>query len=348
MIRLGPLVFEPPRASIRRRGVFAAGGDFLGVHVRPHVHIPGVRVPIYWVIILCLLAVAIPAWLGTRGADFLTPPAEGELQAIRTKTETTLPRLATQADAISPHGRGANIISDAPPVQLGDPTMPPALDEYADRAPRGASHLIEIANRLEDENHDARALLAWERVIDSAEATPTEIRAAIEAVARLRATLPPWNQSPGGALPVMIQAGTGKKSAEALEPVLLQAAAGLQRASSGILSVSVKVNAGPDIDIDEGPVPVAIWITGPEGSAHSTDVRSFTVATPESLEHDTHRTLHLLVQGHLRNAPQIKRPPPPPDDGDPRSALDTHITRLQWHTFGRLLNAPGNIGTTEG
>ena len=306
------------------------------------------RIPIYWVILLCLLAVAIPAWLGTRDIDFLTPPGEDELQAIRTDTESTLPRLATQADAISPHGRGASVIAAAPPVQLGNLAMPPAINEYADRSPRGAAHLIEIANRLEDEEHDARALLAWERVLDSAVATPAEVQAAIDAVARLRPTLPAWNPSSGNALPIVIQAGTGRKSAEALEPVLRQAAADLQRASSGILAVTSKVNAGPDIDIEDGPVPVAIWITGAEGGSHSTDVRSFTVATPETLEHDTHRTLFLLVQSQLRNAPQIKRPPSPPDDGDPRAALSTHISRLQWRTFGEILNAPAKNGHADG
>ena len=304
-------------------------------------HISAVRIPIPWVILVCLLAVVIPLWIGTRGADFLTPPGEDRLQSIRNQTETALPRLATQADAISPRGRGTSVIAAAPPVQLGNLNLPPGIDEYADRAPRGAAHLIEIANRLEDVGHGARALLAWERVIDRAEATQAEVQAAIDAVARLRPTRSPWNPPPANALHVVIQAGTGQKSAEALEPVLRQAAADLQRASSGILAVTANVNAGPDIDIDDGPVPVAIWITGPEGSPHSTDVRSFTVATPETLEHDTHRTLYLLLQNHLRTAPDLKRPPTLPDEGDPRSALSTHITRLQWHTFGKMLHAAG-------
>ncbi len=306
------------------------------------------RVPIPLVILLCLMAVALPAWLGIQGADFLTPPGEQELRAIRSRTESALPRLATQADAISPQGRGTDVIAAAPPIQLGNLNAPPAIHEYRDRASRGASHLIEIANRLRDKEQDARALLAWERVIDSAEqASSAEIQSAIDAVENLRAELPPWNRIPSRAIPVTIQAGTGKKSAEALEPVLLQAAARLEHASSGILSVAAKVNAGPDIEIDDGPVPVAIWLTGSGENRSSTEVRSFTVATPETLEHDTHRSLYLLVRGHLRNAGDVNPPPAPPEEGDLRAALDTRITRLQWQTFGRLLNEPPENDRTD-
>jgi len=299
-----------------------------------------VRIPIPVVILFSLLAIAIPGWLGMRHADFLTPPDEATLDAIRMQAESALPRLATQSDAISPQGSGTRIIANTPSVQLGNLSIPPRLNEYANHARQGAPYLIELANRLENEGHEARALLAWERVIDSAASGEGEIQAAIEAVGRLRETVPAWNSNPEERPAITLHAGTGKKSAEALEPILSQAAADLELASSGTLRVASKVNAGPDIDLDDGPVPVAIWITGSDPEARSTEVRSFTVATPETLVHDTHRTLYLLVQGHLRNAPEIKRPPSPPEDGDSREAINTHITRLQWKKFGDLLKAP--------
>jgi len=301
---------------------------------------PFVRIPIPVVMLLCLLAIAIPIWLGTRNADFLTPPDEAELEAIRVHAESGLPRLATQPDAISPQGGGTRMIAEAPPVHLGNLSIPPKINEYADRAKQGAPYLIELANRLENEGHTARAHLAWERVIDLADSREAETMAAIEAIARLQPSAPAWNSNPADKLAITIQAGTGKKSAEALEPILRQAAADLERASSGILRVTSKVNAGPDIDLNDGPVPVAIWMAGSIANAPSTEVRSFTVATPETLEHDTQRILFQLVQSHLRNAPQIKRPPTPPDDGDPHEAINTHITRLQWKNFGQLLQKP--------
>jgi len=304
------------------------------------VHHPPVRIPIPAVILLSLLAAAIPAWLGMRNADFLSPPDDAALDAIRTRAESSIPRLATQSDAISPAGAGTRMIAAAPPVHLGNLSAPPVLGEYADRAIQGAPYLIELANRLEAEGHNARALLAWERVIDRASANEAETRAAIDAVTRLRPITPVWTVSPAERLSITIHAGTGGNSAQALAPILSQAAATIDQVSSGILKVASKVNAGPDIDVGEGPVPVAIWISGGMEQSPSTEVLSFTVATPETLEHDTHRTLYILVQNHLRNAPEIKRPPAPPDDGDPREALGTHITRLQWQKFGQLLKGP--------
>ncbi|MFU8892371.1 MAG: hypothetical protein ACNA8L_01975 [Luteolibacter sp.] len=297
------------------------------------------RIPIPVAAILCLLALAIPVWLGMRNADFLTPPEDAALDAIRSHAESALPRLSTQSDAISAGGTGTRMVAEAPPVHLGNLSAPPLLTEYADRAVRGAPYLIELANRLENEGHLARALLAWERVVDRAVASESETNAAIAAMARLNPGNPSWNGNTGERLAIVIHAGTGKKSAEALEPILRQAAAEIARASSGILTVASKVNSGPDIDIGDGPVPVAIWMSGTHDQAPSTEVLSFTVATPETLEHDTHRTLYLLIQGHLRNSPEIKRPPDPPEEGDPREALNTQITRLQWKKFGELLNS---------
>lgn len=295
------------------------------------------RVPIPWVILLSLLAIAIPSWLGIRNSDFLTPPDDAALEAIRTQAEHAMPRLATQSDAISPQGSGTRIIANNPPVQLGNLSVPPRLNEYANQARQGAPYLIELANRLENDGHLARALLAWERIIDSADAREGETQAAIAAIIRLRENAPAWDTRPEERIPIIIQAGTGKKSAEALEPILLQAAADLERAASGTLQVTSKVNAGPDIDLEDGPIPVAIWITGGNPNAQSTEVRSFTVATPETLENDTHRTLYFLIQNHLRNTPELKRPPALPDEGDPREAIRAQITRQQWKKFGELL-----------
>jgi len=305
---------------------------------RPH-SLP-VRIPIPVAIFFCLLAIAIPGWLGMRHADFLTPPDEAALNAIRAQAESALPRLATQSDAISPEGSGTHSIANTPSIQLGNLSIPPQLNEYAIHARHGAPYLIELANRLENEGHQGRALLAWERVIDHAESAESEIQVATEAIGRLRSKVPAWHANPEQRLAITIQAGTGKKSAEALIPVLAQAASDLELASSGTLKISSKVNTGPDADHNDGPVPVAIWISGPDSGARSTEVRSFTVATPETLEHDIHRTLYLLVQNHLRNAPEVKCPPTPPDAGDSREAINTHITRLQWKKFAELLKAP--------
>jgi len=294
-----------------------------------------------------MLAVALPAWIGMRDADFLTPPDEATLDAIRTRTESALPRLATRDDAISPQGTGARVVADAQAVQLGNLTAPPKLDEYADRAARGAAHLIETATRLEDDGHSHRALLAWERVIDSAAPDSAELESAVAAVARLRPGLAPWNRDAAAALSVVLQAGTGKRSAETLEPVLKQTASDLERATSGILKLTTVVNTGADIDLVDGPVPVAIWLSGPAGAGQSSDVMSFTISTPDSIEYDLQRTLYQLIQNHFRRSENVRPPTPLPDEGDPRDALADRITRLHWHALGVFLNSAAENSETN-
>lgn len=297
------------------------------------------RVPIIWVVILCVFAVAIPLWLGVRGKDFVTPPDEAALEAIRARAESTIPRIATQSDAISPQDHLGRLSAEAPPIHLGNLARPPQLDEYADRARQGAAHLIELANRLEDEGHAARALLAWERVIDTAQSGDSEVQAAISAISRLRETAPPWPDRDADRPDIVLHAGSGARSSDALTPILEEAAARIAKASSGTVRTTTRFHAGPDADLDQGPVPVAIWISGEGDEGNSTEVRSFTISTPESIEYDTYRAIYLLVHAYLRNSPEIRRPPIPADEMDIRQALGSHITRLQWHEFGRMLSA---------
>lgn len=300
------------------------------------------RIPIPWVIVLCLLAVVIPGWIGMRGKDFLSPPDRSTLDAVRTRAESALPRIATRADAITPKPDDAAQADRPVVVSLGNLARPPQLDEYADRSAHGSTHLIELASRLESAGHPPRALLAWERVIDHCAATDADIGAAAAAIHRLRADAPPWNAGREQPIAIVIHAGTARKSAEALAPILKQAAIHLSNASGGILDVDTRVNAGPDAEFTDSPVPVAIWITGSGDGESTTEVRSFNVSTPETLEYSAIRTIHALVRAHLRHARDLRPPPAPPDEGDAREALATHITRLHWREFGRLLNPTPN------
>jgi hypothetical protein len=298
-----------------------------------------VRIPIPWVILLAIIAVAVPLWLGMKDVDFLTPPDQAALDTIRAQTESALPRMANRTDAISPQTPQGRRNAEAPTLQLGDLAKPPNLDEYADLTKKGAANLIEIATRLEDKGHPERALLAWERVIDSADSDSAELESAFEAVARLRVSLPPWKRDTEAALAVVLQAGTGQKSAETLAPILKQAAADLERASSGILKVTTVINTGAGIEVADAPVPVAIWLSGPPDKDHSTEVLSFTIATPDSLEYDLQRTLYQLIQNHFRLSSKVRPPTPLPDEGDPKIAITRRMTRLHWQLLGEFLTA---------
>lgn len=304
------------------------------------------RVPSLLVVFLCLLTVTFVWWVSTRGADFLTPPSEARLEEIRRESQASLPVKKLEQDAISvrvpvPEPDATVPIPDdiTVPMDVGDVTTPPVLDTYSDRAPEGADELLALAAALEDQGHLQRALLASERVLDLAQSNPEQILTAINSVKRIRPSLPPWNADPDSALPVTIHVGTGSKFADILPDLLKSLSGDILNASSGLLKAGNKLNIGRSIQATEAATPVAIWITGGGKNSPSTDVLSFTTDNPGTLPEDIRKTVFNLIRGHLLKSSSYN--PVPETLEDPRSALDSHISRLLWQEFGTLLNPKG-------
>lgn len=298
------------------------------------------RIPILVVVLLCLGVVAAVWWLSTRGHDFLTPPPESELAAIREKVASSIPP-ADHPDE-DEDARAANPPEPTKPIiEPGDFNKAPTLAEYRKDAWMGAAALAGLATQLETAGQPQRALLAWERVLDSAPPDPEQTRAAIAAIDRLRSGLSAWNTNPEAAIAITLHAGTGKSTAALLEPVLVEIASELAAASSGILNISAQVTSGSDIPDSFGPPPVALWFAGSAVDSRSTEVLSFTVDPPENLRGDVQATLGQLLRGYLGRTASLTLPEIPADDGNPEETGLRHITRLSWLELGSRLNQPG-------
>jgi len=313
-----------------------------------HHHHSDVRIPIPWVVVLALTVISLTWWRGVAGKDFLTPPGEPELEEIRARVEAALPRAGKAIDAISVPEQNRRAMAVAKPlVEIGDVASAPSLDEYSDRAANGAAYMIELATLLEARGEFQRTLLAWERVLDHTRADKSQRKAAIDAIRRLKPTLPDWNTGDSGKHAVILQAGTGKQLAIALGPALENLALDFEKASSGLLAVSSKVNAARDNLVTNGPVPVAFWWCGPEEDSPSTDVLSFTVATPDSLRDDALRTAYDLMRGHFRESETLVGPAPLPGEGDAMDAVQYQITRRHWRAFGDSLQKKSEPASRE-
>ncbi|MES2475568.1 MAG: hypothetical protein V4640_07290 [Verrucomicrobiota bacterium] len=295
------------------------------------------RVPIPVVILLVLTVVGGMWWKYTRHQDFMTPPTAERLEEIRVRIKSSFPQME-MGDAISVH----KVVEPPPPppppaIDLGDLTVPPVLDGYADRAGEGANALIELARKLEEKGEFQRALLAWERVLDTAKPDEPQMTTAISSIRRLRPTLPDWNLKPESAISIELHAGTGKPLAKELEPILESVARDLMHASSGVITVKPIVTAGK-ASAKKGPLPVALWLTGPGKDAVSTDVLSFTVDAPAALQNEVVTTVFQLVRSHLAKSPNHSAPGLLAEGESPMDALGTRVTRLQWSAFGTALN----------
>ena len=303
------------------------------------------RVPIPVVLFLILTVVGGAWWGNTRRVDFVTPPSEAKLAEIRVKVESSLPQTDQVDDAIS-----APVLPPPPPpppieppkpiVELGDLTTPPSLQDYGVRSAEGSAHLIELATLLEEKSEFQRALLAWERVIDLTHPDESQAATAISAIKRLRPTLPPWNAKPETAITISLRAGTAKKLAKTLTPALEGVARDLERASSGIVKIKTSVTASQISRTTKGPAPVAIWLAGPEKKSVSTEVRSFTVESPEALRDAILKTVFLLIQSHLGRSTAYTPPAGLAAGESPQDALNFRITRLCWSEFATTLNLP--------
>lgn len=304
------------------------------------------RIPIPVVALLCLCVVGGVWWFGTRSHDFLTPPPESRLAAVRAKVEFSLPR-ADHPDDVATTPAAAGEATAPPPGEAPKPAIDPGdfnklpnLAEYRDDAAKGAVHPADLAVLLESQGQPQRALLAWERVLDSTTADENQTRAAIAAIKRLRAGLSDWNADPAAAIAVTLHAGTGKSTAAVLTPVLEEIARELEKASSGVLKVTASVASGHDIPSTMGPAPVAIWLAGPASDSPSTEVLSFTIGPPESLHADVLKTLFQLIRGHIGRTASLSIPAAMADEAEPLGIMQSHITRLAWLELGTRLNKP--------
>ncbi len=304
------------------------------------------RVPIP-VAILLVLTVVIGIWWGnTRHLDFMKPPSEATLAQIRVNIESSLPKqneidAATSLPVVEPlPAPPPPAAPPKPPIDLGDLAAPPTLHEYGNLPSKGADYMIELATALEKKGEFQRGLLAWERVLDLTKPNEAQAAMAVSSIQRLRPTLPDWNTKPEAAVKIMLHAGTGRKLAKILTPILDDVARTLEISSSGIIKVKAKVTAGKTNTAANASTPVALWFAGPDKNSPSTEVLSFTVDSPEAIRSEIFRTVLLVIRGHLSRTTTYRLPSALGNGDDPQQALDSRVTRLSWNAFATSLNPP--------
>ncbi|MCX6868492.1 MAG: hypothetical protein NTV46_20255 [Verrucomicrobia bacterium] len=305
------------------------------------------RVPNPWVLLLALAVIVSIWWYGIRKTDFLTPPSASKLAEIRAQVEASLPETDHPDDAVSAPPvvkepePPAPVEKPKPVIELGDITRTPTLHEYSNLAPRkGAAYLMDLAVLLEAKDASQRALLAWERVLDTAKPDRDQAGTAIAAIIRLRPTVPDWNTERAKTIAITLHAGTGKKYVKTLIPVLEKSARELERASAGILKVTTLVHASRGNPTVSGPAPVALWFTGSAKNSLSTAVLSFTIQSPQSLHDDLRKALFQLLREQLGQNTARTPPVALADREKALDALNSHITRLGWAELGTQLKPP--------
>ncbi len=280
--------------------------------------------------------------------DFVTPPSAEKLGQIRLSAKFSLPAEEKSENLPPPPLPPPPVVDELPlppveelkpAVNLGDLTTSPTLQSYGELASEGPERLTELAMALEAHGEFSRALLAWERVVDLTKPNETQAAAAISSIKRLRPTLPDWNGKPEAAISIVLSAGTGRKLAKTLSPILEGVARDLEAASSGILKVKATVTTGRTNTL-KGPAPVALSLAGAGKKQSATGTLSFTADSPDGLRAEILKTVFQLIRGQLSRTTAYTPPAALSEKEDPQSALNFRVTRLCWSEFAAGLNLP--------
>jgi hypothetical protein len=305
------------------------------------------RVPIPIVILLSLGAIGIPWAVGTRHMDFMTPPSPKQLAQVRAITAMSF-RGKSQLFSVDRDRKEKEIIESpiraAPAIDPGDPTSPAPLNGYGEHAKEGAAAFVILAVHLEEQGGNARALLAWERVLDVCKPDETQRAAALAGVQRLRPVVAPWNMDPMAAIPIYLEATVPSNvQVDALEEALTKCANELGRNSSGLIRFEPRLER-PE---KKGPPPpsriLSLQLSGSGPGAASTGQLDFAMPDdPEALRREIFTGAYKLVVSQLAATTDFTPPTPLSDDESPVRALETKITRLCWSEFGKSLQPPNH------
>ncbi len=303
------------------------------------------RTPISWVLLLAIAVICGTWWAGTRHADFLSPPNESKLTLIRYKIEASIPPDPHPDDtpppptALDDPAPPLPQVAAPPSIDLGDLSRPPSLLEYHLLAGNGAARLSELAALLETKGASQRALLAWERVIDSTQPDAEQARLASTAIQRLRATQPDWNTDRKSLLAITLHARTHQKTPKALSTALDEIAHEIERASAGILKVTATV-APARRGKSSTSSSIDLWFSGSANQPAPLTVRTCTPASTRPLHDELLLTIYGELHDQLAHANVHASPVTLTAAAIPLDWLRGQVTRACWHELGTQLNRP--------
>ena len=311
---------------------------------------------IHWSIVLLAVigTISITFYLRTKDMNFLSPDGidpspHRENPKIATGAASMQPAIPTQpaTPAKLPEPSEATEepkITVITPADLGDLESSPGLAAYRAFARENpADRLFELSSTLRSRGHFQRALLAIERVVDTAPPDPDHLAEASLGIAALTATLPRWNVDPENETSLVLNLSLARPAPDPLKKTLVDLALTIRASSGDQLEIVPKINSNDD---SEAPPkgPVALWLShADDDTAASSVITARLSADPDLYYPDLALALFKAIRSSLARAGY-----PPAIDldlGGP-DLLKTQVTRLMWRDFARSLT-PNEEGEKE-
>ena len=315
------------------------------------------RIPIPIAIGSCFIATGAMWYFSTRNADFTTPPSTDQQQQtseqwkqknISPPSVAPLSADLKTKQATPASSDPSNLIKQptppAPPKQLplGDLKQSPQLSEYGTLGDHGSASMIMLAKELESKQAKQRALLAWERVLDTTKPDEKQLNQTVAAIQRLSSELGPWNTDPTQDITLTLHAGATLKDKAALEKALQATAETITLASNHILKIKTNITLGKGKPPETPRVPIAIWFTRSSqksGTQGETLPISFMIdpTQEDQLTNQCQAAVYKLLRDYLEDATSYAPLPEPPAGVKADQLLSYYITRLIWREFANSL-----------
>jgi len=315
------------------------------------------RLPIPVVIPTILITVVTALYLTTRNRDFSTPPTPKKLGEIKQEwKEVNTPQAISQEKAAEnkklalaqAKAQASKATKPTPPpappaIPLGDLGRAPRLSEYGSFGNQGTASMIQLAQELEKKEAQQRALLAWERVLDTSTPSKNEVKQAGQAIQTLKPLLPPWNPDPNSDITITLHAGANTTEEEALKQALQKTADLISEASGYIITVKTQLTIAKGKAANTPRTPIAIWFSHTpkekETKTAETPPLSF-LADPSQetmLANQFQAAVYALLSNHLTKHTSYSKLPEYPAGVTPEELLKFYVTRLMWREFSNTL-----------
>lgn len=313
------------------------------------------RIPWYYTIPASLLVFFTVLYFGARSYDFTENPSENEIEETKEKWHAFHPPLPSRETPLpekyAPKPPIAATPSPIPPVtepatpnpQPKPPIAASGLESINTEISPSLSHFSEIqhtelpklAKLLETNKHTELARLAWERVLESKQASTSQKSDAASSIKKLRSQTALWSPDASSQIPLTVEITVASNLVTLAESIRFNLSANITQFSGGIIKPTITVKG---IAAKSGfpPPPSSLTIKGKSGK---TTTMRFTSpsATKDSLSTQFYFAIYNSIRNNAKKQGALNPPVEIPSTTSPKQALANYVSRLTWRTFARSL-----------
>lgn len=291
------------------------------------------RVPWYICLIVSVVAFGVTYWLGVSKYDFVTPP-EGYIAPSEELVVTEREPQDEKDDekVISQTEDSIVIVEDAPIPE----TIPIVEDshpsDYLDQKEEGVLGYIALAETLIAQQYPDHSLVAWERVLDSAEPNSEQVKRAYD-ILKLHKVISK-DEVTGVAISITLHASVPADLYDKMEKILANSAALIELGAGYAVSVSHEVSITAVKKGSQRPA-VSVWFSGKNESprAHFRTKSSKELGMEEKVNSQIFNIVTPFIRHHTDLTPLVDFH----NEVNAQETLQFLITRHSWRQFALLL-----------